>query len=207
MYAEIVTATVMLGCLLCIIHSWRNQDIWFTVAFFVGGFVFGIVRENIVSMMGTLYTYPDHPLYIGSAPLMMGFGWSASFYASWVISDRILDAFAPGIKERWWGSPLFSAIVTGLLSIPVEVAAGAPQTQWWVWPSNVVLVMWEMPALVPFGWAGAAFLFLFFFQRVMARGHSRENALLFIVTTLLVIVLHLTYVFAVRTAIVAVAGL
>lgn len=68
MYAEVVTITVMVGCILCIIHSWLERGPRETAAFFVGGFVFGIVRENIVSLMPTLYTYPNHPLYVGSAP-------------------------------------------------------------------------------------------------------------------------------------------
>ena len=203
MYAEIVTLTVMLGCLLCIIHSWLYRSHWETVAFFVGGFVFGIVRENLVALMPQLYTYPDHPFYIGAAPLMMGFGWSASFYACWIISGRMVEAFAPSLSERWWGVPLISAINSGLLSIPVEVAAGASQTQWWIWPASAVKVLWEMPAIVPYGWAGAAFLFIVFFQTAMRRENTpRKNALTFIVTTLIIIIIHLVYLITIRTIIV-----
>jgi len=206
-YPEIVTAAVMVGCFLCLIHSWIYRGRWETVALFVGGFVFGIVRENIVALMPTLYTYPNHPLYIGSAPLMMGFGWSASFYACWVISERIVEAFSPSLATRWWGVPLVTAITTAMLSIPVEVAAGAPETLWWVWPPTAVTVLWEMPAIVPFGWGGAAFLFIVFFRRIMKReGAPRYNAIIFIVSTLAVIIIHLVYVLAVRTVIVLLTG-
>jgi len=202
-YAEIVTLTVMAGCLLCIIHSWLYRGRWQTIAFFVGGFVFGIVRENIVSLLPMLYTYPDHPFYIGNAPLMMGFGWSASFYACWMISNRMLEAFAPKWKDNKWVVPFVSAIATATLSLPVEVAAGASQTMWWVWPPEAIMVLFEMPALVPFGWAGAAFLFIFFYRWTESRKATpRTNAALFVVLTLLVIVLHLVYVFVVRAIIV-----
>lgn len=207
MHAEIVTAAVIIGCLLCIVHSWLYRGPWDTAAFFIGGFVFGIVRENIVSLMPALYTYPNHPLYIGSAPVMMGFGWSASFYACWIVSQQLVEAFAPSLGERWWGIPLITAITTAMLSIPVEVAAGAPETLWWVWPPTAVTVLWEMPAIVPFGWGGAAFLFIVFFRRIMKReGAPRDNAIIFIVSTLAVIIIHLIYVLAVRTVIVLLTG-
>jgi hypothetical protein len=149
-YAEIVTLTVMLGCVPCIIHSWLTRGHWKTAAFFVGGFVFGIVREDIVALMPSLYTYPNHPLYIGAAPLMMGFGWSASFYASWCVAERLLEGFVPDYQSDRWGVAAVTGAITGLLSIPVEVAAGAAETLWWVWPSEAVDVPWEMPAIVPF---------------------------------------------------------
>ncbi|TFF96481.1 hypothetical protein EU546_01285 [Candidatus Thorarchaeota archaeon] len=202
MHAEIVTLTVMIGCIPCIIHSWLTRGKWMTAAFFVGGFVFGIVRENIVALMPTLYTYPNHPVYIGAAPLMMGFGWSASFYASWCVAERLLEGFAPQQQTNIWSVALVTGVVTGLLSIPVEVAAGAPETLWWVWPAEAIDVLWEMPAIVPFGWAGAGILFVAFFIKAMRNQHSPvRNASFFVLSTLIVIFLHLAYVMGVRTII------
>lgn len=203
MYAEIVTLTVMLGCLLCIIHSWLYRGEWQTAGFFIGGFIFGIVRENVVSLLPGMYTYPNHPFYIGSAPLMMGFGWSASFYACWMVGNKLLEAYAPKWKDNRWIVPFVAAVITASLSLPVEVAAGASQTLWWVWPIGVIRVLFEMPAIVPFGWAGAAFLFIFLYRWADARKATpKMNALLFMVLTLMVIALHLVYVFIVRAIIV-----
>lgn len=203
MHAEIVTLTVMIGCIPCIVHSWLTRGQWKTVAFFTGGFAFGIVRENIVALMPGLYTYPNHPLYIGAAPLMMGFGWSASFYASWCVAERLLEGFAPQHQGSIWHLALVTGLVTGLLSLPVEVAAGAPETLWWIWPAEAIDVLWEMPAIVPFGWAGAAFLFILFFDRTMKQPHPEErNTILFVLATLLVVILHLIYVLILRTVIV-----
>jgi hypothetical protein len=207
MYAEIVTITVILGCIPCIAHSWRVRGRWTTAAFFIGGFVFGIVRENIVALLPGMYSYPEHPLYIGAAPLMMGFGWSASFYACWAISERILEGFAPRWKDSRWVVPLVAGIATALLAIPVEVAAGAGQTGWWVWPSSAIAVLWEMPAIVPFGWGGAAFLFILFLREITKRvGAQDRAALYFILSTLIVIALHLVYVLLVRAVIVQLLG-
>ncbi len=207
MYAEIVTLTVMFGCLLCIVHSWRYRNHWDTIAFFVGGFVFGIVRENIVALLPSMYLYPNHPLYIGAAPLMMGFGWSATFYACWMVSERLIDGFRPALRDRWWGVPLVAAITTATLSLPVEITAVAPETHWWMWPSNAFTVLWEMPLLVPFGWAGAAFLFIAFFIRTMKlEWKPRKRAGAFIVLTLAVIMIHLVYVLAVRLIIMVATG-
>jgi len=207
MYEIIVTLAVIVGCIPCIVHSWRVRGKWTTAAFFVGGFIFGIVRENIVALFPTLYTYPNHPLYIGAAPLMMGFGWSASFYASWAVAERILEGFAPKWKDSRWMVPFVTAIITALLSIPVEVAAGASQTQWWIWPIGAITVLWEMPAIVPLGWGGGAFLFILFLREIMTRVKPEKRAaLLFVVSTLMVIALHLLYVLAVRLVIVLLAG-
>ncbi len=199
MHAEIVTLTVMIGCIPCIVHSWLTRGQWKTVAFFTGGFAFGIVRENIVALMPGLYTYPNHPLYIGAAPLMMGFGWSASFYASWCVAERLLEGFAPQHQGSIWHLALVTGLVTGLLSLPVEVAAGAPETLWWIWPAEAIDVLWEMPAIVPFGWAGAAFLFILSFNWIRKWQYPPEKrALIFLLTTVVVILLHLLYVLGVR---------
>ncbi|MHA1768950.1 MAG: carotenoid biosynthesis protein [Candidatus Thorarchaeota archaeon] len=207
MYAEIVTLTVIAGWILCFIHSWKHLGQWPTVSFFTGGFIFGIVRENIVSLLPSLYTYPDHPLYIGSAPLMMGFGWAVSFYACWMVTERLLEGFLPSRTNDRWLVPLITAILTGLLSIPVEVSAGAPQTLWWVWPSDAITVFYEMPALVPFGWAGAAFLFILFFRWISGRDMSDQKRFaLFQIAALVIIVIHLVYVLAVRNIIVLILG-
>jgi hypothetical protein len=182
---------------------YRGQ--WETLAFFGGGFVFGIVRENIVALLPMLYTYPNHPLYIGAAPIMMGFGWSASFYASWSMAETIREAFAPDSNERWT-IPIMTAVITGALSIPVEVAAGAPETLWWVWPAEAITVLYEMPAIVPFGWAGAGFLFVLFFREIMKGENMKRRAIQFVAITLVVILLHLLYVLGVRTVIVLFLG-
>ncbi len=207
MYAEIVTLAVMIGCIPCIIHSWKKRGQWPTIAFFVGGFVFGIIRENIVALLPTMYSYPNHPLYIGAAPLMMGFGWSASIYASWCIAERILEAYVPSQKDGIWAVPLVTAIITGALSIVPEIPAGAPETLWWIWPPEAITVFYEMPAIVPFGWAGAAFLFILFFKYTFEREREpKKAAILFIVATLIVIILHLVYTLGVRSLIVMLLG-
>ncbi len=208
MYTEIVTATVMFGCLLCIIHSWQYRGLWPTVGFFTGGFVFGIVRENIVALLPSLYTYQGHAIMIGAAPLMMGFGWSASFYACWTVSERLLQVFAQQWTSSLWTTPLLTAIVTATLALPVETAATAPQTSWWIWPPGAITVLWEMPAIVPFGWAGAAFLFVLLFNWLDKRYETQplEGALIFVLLTLVIIVLHLLYVLAVRMLIVLIVG-
>jgi hypothetical protein len=204
LYAEIVTLTVIVGCLPCIVHSWLYREKWETFSFFVGGFVFGIVRENILFLMGTLYYYPDHPLYIGYAPLIAGFSWSASFYSCAFIGQRLIEAFFPKYEENLFAISFMAAIVTAALSLPVEVAGSAPMTSWWVWPPEAIRVFYEMPAIVPFGWGGAAFLFILFFKFIESTEipHDRK-AVLFIISTLLVIVIHLVYLFIVRAVIVA----
>ena len=179
MLAEIVTAAVMIGTLLCFIHGWMHREHWLTAAFFIGGFIFGVVRENIVALMLGMYFYPDHAFYIGAAPMVMWFGWSVTFYASWVVGSRILEAFAPKWKDNLWAILLTAAVITAFISLPVEIAAGAPETGWWIWPPEAVPVWYEMPPIVLFGWGGAAFLFLFFFLIIEKRdAKPQTNALL-----------------------------
>lgn len=207
MYAEIVTLAVMIGCIPCIIHCWLTRGSWQTAAFFIGGFVFGIVRENIVALVPTLYTYPGHPLYIGAAPLMMGFGWSASFYASWCIAEKLLEAFMPTQKEGIVAVPLLTAIIAATVALVVEIPAGAPETQWWIWPPEAITVFYEMPAIVPFGWAGAAFLFILFFRYFMNKDtNMKKNTIMFIISTIVIIIIHLLYTLGVRFLIVQLLG-
>lgn len=207
MYTEIVTLAVIIGCIPCIIHSWLTRSKWQTAGFFIGGFVFGIIRENIVALLPTLYTYPGHPLYIGAAPLMMGFGWSATFYASWCIAERLLEAYVPNQKDGTIAVPFVTAIIAATVAIVVEVPAGASETQWWIWPSEAMTVFYEMPAIVPFGWAGAAFLFILLFRYIFSKGiDDRKNAVIFMMTTLVIILIHLIYVLIVRFLIVMLFG-
>jgi hypothetical protein len=207
MYAELVTVTVILGCIPCIVHSWMEKEKWHTLSFFIGGFVFGIVRENIVFLIGTLYYYPDHPLYIGYAPLIAGFSWSAAFYSCTFVGKRLVEAFTPKYQENMLVIPVMAALVTAALSLPVEVAGSAPLTSWWVWPPEAIRVFYEMPAIVPFGWGGAAFLFILFYQWVNSKDMAPDRkAIYFIVLTLLVIILHLIYLLIVRSVIVLLLG-
>jgi hypothetical protein len=207
MYTEIITAAVMIGCIPCIIHCWLYRGRWPTLAFFLGGFIFGIVRENIVALLPGMYTYPNHPLYIGSAPIMMGFGWSASFYASWCLAEVIIEAFAPSQKDSMLSVSLITAIITATVSVVVEAPAGASSTQWWIWPPEAVTVFYEMPAIVPFGWAGAAFLFVLIFKLIMKKQQNPQKAtLLFIIASLGIIAIHLVYTLVVRTLIVLLMG-
>ena len=207
MYAEIVTLTVIIGCIPCIAHSWLEQGKWDTVSFFFGGFVFGIVRENIVFLMGTLYYYPDHPFYIGYAPLIAGFSWSAAFYSCTIVGKQIVEAFGPKYKENLLVISFMAALVTAALSLPVELAGSAPLTAWWVWPPDAIRVFYEMPAIVPFGWGGAAFLFILFYQWVNSKEiESERKAIYFVVLSLLVIILHLIYLLIVRSVFVLVLG-
>ncbi len=204
MTAIIVTLAVMIGCIPCIVHSLKEHGQWPTIAFFTGGFIFGIVRENIVALMPGMYTYPNHPLYIGAAPLMMGFGWSASFYACWMVSKRIIEAFAPHFKDSRLAVSFLTAVGTALLSLPVEIAAGAPETSWWIWPAEAISVWYEMPPIVPFGWGGAAFIFVFMFIWLMDKIKSPKRAAVFFVFggSVSAIFIHLIYVVTVRGVIV-----
>jgi hypothetical protein len=207
MYAEIVTAAVMIGCIPCMLHCWLYRGHWQTLTFFLGGFIFGIVRENIVALLPGMYTYPNHPLYIGAAPIMMGFGWSASFYASWCLAEVILEGFIPSHKNSLIAVSLVTAVIAGCLSIAVEIPAGASMTQWWIWPPEAIAVFYEMPAIVPFGWAGAAFLFVLAFAFIMKKVQEpRKAALIFLIMTFVVIVIHLLYTLAVRSIIVFLIG-
>lgn len=207
MFTEIVTAAVVIGCIPCILHCWIYRGHWQTLGFFLGGFIFGVVRENIVALLPGMYSYPDHPLYLGAAPIVMWFGWSASFYASWCVAEIILEAFIPSKRNSILLVSFVTAIIAACLSIAVEIPAGAAVTQWWVWPPAAITVFYEMPAIVPFGWAGAAFLFVLVFMYIMSRiQDSRKATLVFLIATLAVIVIHLLYTLIVRTLIVLLMG-
>ena len=79
-------------------HSWRYRGRALTLSFFLGGFIFGIIRGNLIhwiitQLMGGSslpYLFVRPMIRIWNASLQECIGWTFTLYLSWSISERIL---------------------------------------------------------------------------------------------------------------------
>ncbi|MHA1973459.1 MAG: carotenoid biosynthesis protein [Candidatus Hodarchaeales archaeon] len=153
---EIVfTLVALIGTVLLILHSWKTRKPDFIILYFGLGFLFGIIRENLLQMLisgglvPSLYSYSTDFIRILYAPIVVGLGWVFAFYNGLVFSEDIC--------EKAWTKSLISSFFVLLISIPIEMTAVA--TGWWEWHIPNMPVFMGMPLMVPFGWASAALLF------------------------------------------------
>lgn len=195
MYNWIMTVMTIVIAAIGVYHSWlKHRNFWYPLTFFGGGFLFGIIRENIVQSLVSLYSYPGYYLYIFNAPLFMGFGWSVAFYIGLEITYNIFDGLKIQ-KDNILLVALSVAIFSALLGFAIEITA--VQAEWWIW--YIPAFYMGMPLIVPFGWGGAAFIFLSIFL-YLERKNLPENKFLlyFYILVPVIIFLHMGYVVLVR---------
>ena len=196
MYNWLMTVASVLIGILGFYHAWiyfKEKD--FAINFFVAGFVFGILRENIVQLISHLYEYPGYAIYILKAPLLLGFGWSVAFYIGLFLTKDILSPISERYSNNIFILALGAAIVAGLLGFAIEVTA--VQVEWWIWYMKPFYL--GMPLIVPFGWAGGAFIFLAIFLYIQNLKVTSTRKLIYILCLVPVMIfLHLGYVFLVR---------
>jgi len=196
MYNWLMTvASVVIG-ILGFYHAliyFKEKD--FAINFFVAGFVFGILRENLVQMISHLYEYPGYTLYIFKAPLLLGFGWSVAFYIGLFLAKDIISPFSERYSKNIIVLALCAAVIAGLLGFAIEVTA--VQVEWWIWYVKPFYL--GMPLIVPFGWAGGAFIFLVIFLYIQNLEITPTRKLIYILCLVPVMIfLHLGYVFLVK---------
>jgi len=101
------------------------------ILFFGVGFIFGILRENLIqvlielAILPSLYTYSLHFLRILYSPIVIGIGWIFAFYNGMIVGERYLKSTNP-VKTSF-----LAAIFVMLVSFPIEVTVVA--MNWWIW--------------------------------------------------------------------------
>ena len=156
-------------------HSWKYRGRALTLGLFLGGFVFGIIRGNLIYWIITRvlggdslpYLFVRPMIRIWNASLQECVGWTFIIYLSWSLSERILA------RRGEDSVPVFrllglACLLMGAAAYAVEsVAAGV---QWWVW---VIPIKNPYFAAVPFAgimaWISVGFDFLGPFLLITSR--------------------------------------
>ncbi|MHA1214343.1 MAG: carotenoid biosynthesis protein [Candidatus Hodarchaeales archaeon] len=200
----VFSSMAALGTCFLIIHSWKTRTHDFVVLYFVFGFIFGIVRENLLQILigggliPSLYSYSSEFIRILYAPIVVGLGWAFAFYNGLHYSETLYK------NDNIWFKSLISAFVVMLISIPIEMTAVA--LNWWEWNIPNMPLILNMPVMVPFGWASAAFLFnstILILQKKKLSNQWMKH-IIFLLLILPLILLHFIIVVIIRNFFVAI---
>jgi hypothetical protein len=192
-----ITAFILTG--LCVVHSITCRGREFTVLFFLGGFLLGILRENIVASFSDLYAYNPYlfSLWVGKAPLLLGVFWSYSFYFS-------LSAAEDLTKGRLMeGKKPAAVLLITMLAMAAFTCLNESFTSAYemvLWKFRPAVMLWgTVPLLTLFGYAALALLFLLALRLVIGTRFSLpgKSAMIFL-SILVIIPLHLAFLAAVR---------
>lgn len=198
-----IASFVLTGIL--IFHSARVRGISFTLLFFTTGGVLGVLRENIIAAFSDLYQYNTavFTLWIGHAPVILMVFWSFTVYISMSLSERMVSGDFPN-GRRVISIVLLSMVCMGIYACFNEAMASSfPMVLWKFSPD--VAIWGDAPVMVVFGYAGLAGIML----PVLYLIHRRPwktwvKVASGVLSTLVMIPLHLAWIALVRLVIQAV---
>ncbi len=170
----------------CVWHATRFEGRAFAEQWFIAGYLFALIREDIMQVAFPNYFYAPSILRLGAAPALVSLLYGSLFYLSFVFSRRLASAteYAP-----------FAALVfvsTACFALPIE--ATAAQVHWWLYETPGPVIFGEMPAVAPLLWAGAAVLFYLVFQRLSTSRLPERGRLYAMITfSPILALLHVIY--------------
>jgi hypothetical protein len=191
-----------------IFHSVKVRGAAFTVLFFVTGAVLGILRENVVAQITDLYSYSPAAfnLWIGAAPLVLAVFWSFTTYVSMTLSERLVHGdFVEG--KRLIPILLVSMVFMGAYAAMNEAMASVfPMV---IWKFDPAVSIWGgAPIMVVFGYGGLALILLTGVYIIQKRSwRVWVKVIIGVLSTLIMIPLHLAWIAGVRTVIARVVTL
>ncbi|MCK4847906.1 MAG: carotenoid biosynthesis protein [Candidatus Heimdallarchaeota archaeon] len=205
-YEFLFTLVALVGTSLLLYHAYKNESLDFLLLFFGAGFLFGIIRENLLQMLilagilPSLYSYSAEFIRILYAPIVVGLGWVFAFYNGLFTSKQLYQ------KENPWVTSTIAALFVMLIAFPIEVTA--VEAGWWTWSIEGIPLILGIPPLVPFGWATAAFLFNSSFILIKEKINGLKNQyIVFLLLTLPLIGLHFLIVLLLRVTFISLAQL
>ena len=198
-----IASFVLTGIL--IFHSVRVRGIPFTLLFFITGGVLGVLRENIIAAFSDLYQYNAavFTLWIGHAPAILMVFWSFTLYISMSLSERMVSGDLPSGK-RVIPVVLLSMVCMGIYACFNEAMASSFQMV--LWKFSPILSIWgDAPVMVVFGYAGLAGIMLPVLYLIHRRPwNTWVKVVSGVLSTLVMIPLHLAWIALVRLIIQAV---
>ncbi len=152
---EISSVILFVGC---VWHATRFEGRAFAEQWFIAGYLFALIREDIMQVAFPNYFYTPSILRLGAAPALISLLYGSLFYLSYVFSRRL----APATAHAPFAALVF--VSTACFALPIEATAAA--VHWWLYEMPGPVIFGEMPVVAPLLWAGAAVLFYLVFQRL-----------------------------------------
>ncbi len=88
---EVFIISVGIAFSIMIIHSLLTKGCRFTFEFFVGGFLFGFVREFYYFSFIRSYEFPNMPIKLLNVPIFIPVGWIFTFYLAYEFVNKLID--------------------------------------------------------------------------------------------------------------------
>ncbi len=156
----------------CLYHSWRTEGRKYAQQWFVGGYLFALLRE-LVLVQARLISYSDRMVQFGSAPTLTSLLIPSLFYIAYVVAQR----FNPANQARPMLYLIF--LLTPALALPLD--STALRFDWWSFPSGSPQFLNGIPYFMPLAWglSGALFYaFVRFVRGIRFRGSGQLFALI-----------------------------
>ena len=148
--------------LLCFLHAWKKGV--GDLAYFLGGFGFGLLLEYVNVKANAGYKYGQFWFMLGQAPdnipVCIGTGWGVIIYTSRLISD------SRGLPL--WAAPAFDALLALSIDLSMDVVAYRLHMWHWNWettqgPAFALTGQWfGIPYGNFFGWLCVVFFYSLF---------------------------------------------
>lgn len=165
MTIAILLVPMIICYVLLIVHSLYTEGNKFTITFFGGFLLFGIIREIIVRYSYSAYSFDFIPIFqIINIPIAIG--WTFAAYISFWFGRWIFQNFSE--KKNSFNSFLISCI-SGLVVILITFAIEytGPRMGWWSYNNQIdpnQPKFFGVYLFLLFGWSGTIIAFLFPFQ-------------------------------------------
>ena len=188
---------------LLIWHSARTRGAAFTWLFFLGGALLGLVRENVVAQVPALNLYSYNPatfhMWVGAAPLILMVFWSYTIYLALTFSEVITGGGLISGRRRSLVILLAMLFMAAYACLNEAFASMYPMVLWKFKPA---LTVWGgTPAMVPWGYAGMALIFLLTLLLVYKlRVRTAYRLIIFCASVIIMIPLHLLWIAVFRLA-------
>jgi hypothetical protein len=157
MYTSVIQIAAVALFAICLYHAWQFEGRKYAQQWFVTGYLFALIRENLLVSFNAL-TYSDQMLRLGSAPTLTTLLLPALFYIAYLLARRLVDTS----DLRPIAYLMF--LLAPALTLPID--ATALQFGWWTFPSESLSFLNGIPYYVPFAWGASAALFYAFIWRV-----------------------------------------
>ena len=196
MYQALFLYPAIIGFVLLVIHSGFTRGTRFTLIYFGGGFIFGMIREYFYVNFKQIYDYSGLAIKIFGIPPVIPLGWMFTFYIGLCFAERMMGTTCAEIETALyqtdqagakviWEQKLIPmmigvAIFTGIVCYSIESCA--INLGWWEFIGykgefvvNPVQYMWTQTGII-----FTVGFFLLYFKQV----RSPKNIIFWVAFTL-----------------------
>jgi hypothetical protein len=180
---EFASVVLFIGCAW---HAVRYAGRGFAQQWFIAGYLFGLIRENIVQIAFPIYLYAPALLRVGAAPAFVSLLWACVSYLAYQFARRFTAS------KNYGPVAALMFLVAASLTLPIE--ATAAQLRWWVYQEPARVVFGGVPVSMPLVWGGAAAIYYAIFNRVrMSKLPERGRVYAMITLSPVIAAAHLVY--------------